>query len=136
MDGPRVNGSHTGSDATTFQLLESSIDQTSFLLSLSLPFANSIERTFHQISPPYFNFYRPYASSTERGRGGEEIGRRKKGGRKGFEKRARQPLTRFIYLYVLHTIREVWLSHAFKFVCRNGARRLLMPSVTLLGGRI
>lgn len=40
----RVNGSHTGSDATTFQLLESSIDQTSFLLSLSLPFANCIER--------------------------------------------------------------------------------------------
>lgn len=50
--------------------------------------------------------------------------KRKEKGKKGFEKRARQPLTRFIYLYVLHTIPrggEVWLSHAFKFVCRNGS---------------
>ena len=128
----RVNGSHTGSDATTFQLLESSIDQTSFLLSLSSPFANCIERILVKFPlPTLISIVRTLLSPKE----GEE-GRRKKGGRKGFEKRARQPLTRFIYLYVLHTIREVWLSHAFKFVCRNGARRLLMPSVTLLGGRI
>lgn len=54
----------------------------------------------------------------------EEEKKRKEKGKKGFEKRARQPLTRFIYLYVLHTIPrggEVWLSHAFKFVCRNGS---------------
>lgn len=128
----RVNGSHTGSDATTFQLLESSIDQTSFLLSLSSPFANCIERILVKFPlPTLISIVRTLLPPKE----GEE-GRRKKGGRKGFEKRARQPLTRFIYLYVLHTIREVWLSHAFKFVCRNGARRLLMPSVTLLGGRI
>lgn len=34
----------------------------------------------------------------------EEEKKRKEKGKKGFEKRARQPLTRFIYLYVLHTI--------------------------------
>lgn len=74
--------------------------------------------------------------------------REKKEGRRGVastdEKKERKVsrnvranLLRALYIctyYIYDT--EVWLSHAFKFVCRNGARRLLMPSVTLLGGRI
>lgn len=44
------------------------------------------------------------------------------------EERARQPLTRFVYICTYCIRYEVWLSHAFKFVCRDGARRPLMPS--------
>lgn len=91
----RVNGSHTGSDATTFQLLESSIDQTSFLLSLSLPFAPLHRKNTRQISPSYLNFYRPYASSTERGRGGEE----KKRGKERFRETC-APTSHALYIFV------------------------------------
>lgn len=51
---------------------------------------------------------------------------------KGVWRNARESLTR-VYLYILH---RSWLSHALKFVCRNGVASRLMPSVTLIGGRI